>query len=137
MSMRRGAAVPQKNERTKTLNEVLSAGQPRLYAPSQQPSAQLLALQARLKETQRNADSCAEQHEGLLKLLLQTQEEADKKDRNVKNAARGLLDQTRKEEGRKIDLIKEELKRKRAEADELKAQNERLVEEIRVLRANN
>lgn len=70
-------------------------------------------------------------------MLLQTQEEADKKDRNVKNAARGLLDQTRKEEGRKIDLIKEELKRKRAEADELKAQNERLVEEIRVLRANN
>ena len=137
MSMRRGAAVPHKNERTKTLNDVLRAGQARLYAPSQQPNAQLLALQAHLKEVQRAADACAKEQTGLLELLSQTQKEADDNLRKWKNATRGLLDNTKREEGRKIDLMKEELNRKRAEADELNAQNERLVKEIRALRARN
>ena len=137
MSMRRGAAVPQKNERTKTLNDVLRAGQARLYAPSQQPNAQLLALQAHLKETQRAADACAKEQAGLLELLSQTQKEADDNLRKWKNATRGLLDNTKREEGVKIDRLNAQLQLKRVEADELNAQNERLMEEIHALRARN
>jgi len=135
--MRRGAAVPQKNERTKTLNDVLRAGQARLYAPSQQPSAQLLALQAHLKEVQRAADACAKEQAGLLELLSQTQKEADDNLRKWRNTTHGLLDNTKRKEGFKIERLNAQLQQKRVEADELNAQNERLMEEIRALRAVN
>ena len=135
MSMRRGAAVPQQSQRTRTLNEVLRAGQPKLYAPSQQPNAHLIALQAHLKETQMAADACAKEQTGLLELLSQTQKEADDKLKKWKNATRDLLDNTKREEGIKIDRLNAQLQRKRVEAGELNAQNKRLMEEINVLRA--
>lgn len=133
MSMRRGAAVPPQNAQTRTLSNVLRAGQARLYAPPQQPNAQLLALQAQLKETQRAADACAKQQDALLELLSHTQKEADDNLRKWKNATRGFLDDTKLEKGVNIDQLKAQLEKKHTEADGLNADNERLVEKIRVL----